>query len=127
MATTTQRTLSRRAAWMALAVPAVAACAAPLQRGLGQPVAPVVSPAAPAPLTVARLRLLVPEAQLPAGLTLTEELVPRLDWRTPQEDPWGRVASYSATFTDTGPGPGAGYERSSGEVTISLNSYVDAA
>src|SRR5688500_4254500 len=118
-------TLGRRGAWMAILAPAMVACTAPLrQRGVAQQVAAVSPPVtAPAPLTVARLRLLVPEAQLPAGLTLTEELVPRLDWRTPQEDPWGRVASYSATFTGTG----AGYERSSAEVTISLNSYVDAA
>src|SRR5688500_13752339 len=120
-------TLGRRGAWMAILAPAMAACAAPLrQRGIAQQVAAVSPPApAPAPLTVARLRQLIPEAHLPAGLTLTEELVPRLDWLTAQEDPWGRVASYSATFTSAHSVHSVRDGRS--EVTISLNSYLDEA
>ncbi|HET7769720.1 MAG TPA: hypothetical protein VFN74_13165 [Chloroflexota bacterium] len=109
---------------MAILAPAMVACAAPLrQGGIAQQVAAVSPPVpAPAPLTVARLRQLIPEAHLPAGLTLTEELVPRLDWRTAQEDPWGRVASYSATFASV-----HGMLDRPSEVTISLNSYLDAA
>ena len=131
MASSQPRTLSRRAAWIAIIAPALGACAAPVQRGLARPPAALEPPVLPAPLTVARLRLLVPEAQLPPGLTLTEELVPKLDWRTPQEDPWGRVASYAATFTGTGSSSGtsasAARDAAGGEVTISLNSYLDPA
>ena len=64
-----------------------------------------------------------------AGLAVVEELAPSLAWRTPEEDPWGRVSSYAVTYRATAPADGhtGPYGLATGsEITCSLNAYVDA-
>lgn len=123
---------ARRAGYVALAAivgGALAAFVTGCGAAVARPPHPLVPSSATTPSASVELRRLISPSDLPAGLVLTEELAPRLDWRSAQDDPWGWVESYSATFAalpDRVSGTASGAHGVS-EITISLNSYLDTA